>query len=275
MTSNPIKKSLLIGINYTGSQHELRGCQSDVENMAQFLSYRGYRKEDQVILRDDLHGPAFPSHANIMRAMNWLVSTPGTTNFLHYSGHGGQERDDNRTTGYNDTICPIDFERAGQINSATLHQLLVSSLPPSSTLFVILDCCHSGSAVELPYVYRTDDDGKISVMDNVKAGLNLAMEADNLLNGRYGLNSIEAAKHMLGDANNFFQGFRHHHHGPAGLEADNSGRDWNQERKFVTMYSGCRDEETSAVSLVGYFNEDTIANGNLRMLTLRGRTVVQ
>jgi hypothetical protein len=144
----------------------------------------------------------------------------------------------------------VDFERAGQINSTTLHQMLVSSLPPNSTLFVVLDCCHSGSAVELPFVYRTDDDGKISVMDNLKAGLNLALEADNLLNGRYGLDSVAAAKQMLGDANNFFQGFRHQHHGPAGLEADTTGRNWSREQKFVTMYSGCRDEETSAVGLI-------------------------
>jgi hypothetical protein len=262
MSHPPVKKSLLIGINYTNSQHALRGCQSDVENMASFLSSRGYYTEDQVILRDDLQGAAYPSHDNILRAMDWLVSTPGSVNFLHYSGHGGQERDDNRTTGYDDTICPVDFERAGQINSATLHQKLVSALPPSSSLFVILDCCHSGSAVELPFVYRTDDDGKVSVMDNVKAGMNLAMEADNLLNGRYGLNSVAAAKQMLGDANNFFQGFRHHHHGPAGLDADTSGRDWSREQKFVTMYSGCRDEETSAVCvLLRYFLEiEGVAN---------------
>ena len=247
MNQGPVKKSLLIGINYTGSGHELRGCHSDVENMAEFLSYRGYRREDQVILRDDLPGRNYPSHTNILAAMNWLVSTPGTTNFLHYSGHGGQEPDNNRTTGFDDTICPVDFERAGQINSTTLHQMLVSSLPPNSTLFVILDCCHSGSAVELPYVYRTDDDGQISMMDNLKAGVNLALEADALLTGRYGLNSVAAAKQMLGDANNFFQRFRHQHHGPAGLEADNTGRNWSREQKFVTMYSGCRDEETSAV----------------------------
>lgn len=252
MDRGSVKKSLLIGINYTGSQHELRGCHSDVENMAEFLSYRGYHREDQVILRDDLQGPAYPSRDNMLRAMNWLISSPGTTNFLHYSGHGGQERDDNRSTGYDDTICPIDFERAGQINSTTLHQMLVSSLPPNSTLFVVLDCCHSGSAVELPFVYRTDDDGKISVMDNLKAGVNLALEADNLLNGRYGLNSVAAAKQMLGDANNFFQGFRHQHHGPAGLEADTTGRNWSREQKFVTMYSGCRDEETSAVGLISF-----------------------
>ncbi|USW53108.1 Putative Caspase-like domain superfamily [Septoria linicola] len=246
MDREPLKKSLLIGVNYTGSKHELRGCHSDVENMAEFLSYRGYKKENQVVLRDDQRGPGYPSHTNMLRAMSWLVNTPGSINFLHYSGHGGQEPDQNRTTGYDDTICPVDFEEAGQINSTTLHQVLVSSLPPNSSLFIVLDCCHSGSAAELPFVYRTDDEGKISVMNNVKAGLNLVMEADRLLTGAYGLNSVTAAKQLLGDANNFCQGFRHQHHGPAGLEADTTGRDWSREQKFVTMYSGCRDEETSA-----------------------------
>lgn len=223
--------------------------------MAEFLSYRGYTRENQVILRDDLPGASYPSRENMLRALSWLVSTPNSINFLHYSGHGGQEPDANRTTGYDDTICPVDFERAGQINSTTLHQCLVSNLAPGSTLFIVLDCCHSGSAVELPYVYRTDDEGKVSVMNNVKAGLNLVMEADGLLNGAYGLNSVQAAQQLLGDANNFFQGFRHrHHHGPDGLEADQTGRDWSREGKMVAMYSGCRDEETSAVSLFYVFD---------------------
>lgn len=62
------KKSLLIGINYTGSQNELRGCQQDVENVAEFLSYRGYSDDprSQVILRDDLGGQYYPSGHNIL-----------------------------------------------------------------------------------------------------------------------------------------------------------------------------------------------------------------
>lgn len=78
------------------------------------------------------------------------MSEPGTCNFFHYSGHGGQVQDPtgNHPSGLLDTICPVDFLTAGQIDSDTLHTHLVSRLPPSSTLFVILDCCHSGSALE-------------------------------------------------------------------------------------------------------------------------------
>jgi hypothetical protein len=62
------RKSLLIGINYTGSQNELRGCHQDVENVAQFLSYRGYSDDphSQVILRDDLDGNYNPTGHNIL-----------------------------------------------------------------------------------------------------------------------------------------------------------------------------------------------------------------
>jgi hypothetical protein len=35
------KKSLLIGINYVGSQHALQGCHQDVTNMREFLDANG------------------------------------------------------------------------------------------------------------------------------------------------------------------------------------------------------------------------------------------
>jgi hypothetical protein len=62
------KKSLLVGINYTGSQHELRGCHQDVENVAEFLSYRGYSSDpqSQVILRDDMEGNYYPTGHNVL-----------------------------------------------------------------------------------------------------------------------------------------------------------------------------------------------------------------
>ncbi|KAK0295496.1 hypothetical protein LTR82_018397, partial [Friedmanniomyces endolithicus] len=111
----------------------------------------------QVILRDDRstdpRGPFWPNGHNILAAMQWLISEPGTMNFLHYSGHGGQVRDDegDRASGFDDTLVPVDFESSGQIASGILHNLLVSRLPPQSSLFIVLDCCHSGSALELPY----------------------------------------------------------------------------------------------------------------------------
>lgn len=166
---NPRRKALLIGINYTGSKHQLRGCQQDVRNMIPFLQSRGYpaREPYMIVLADDRRGPYYPTAHNILAAMDWLVSEPGYSCFLHYSGHGGVVRDPygERDSGFNDTIVPVDFERAGQIDSTTLHQHLVSRLAPRCQLHILFDCCHSGSAVELPFVYRSDGDGRVSMMD--------------------------------------------------------------------------------------------------------------
>jgi hypothetical protein len=142
------------------------------------------------------NSPYYPSAHNILAAMDWLVSEPGCTCFLHYSGHGGQVPGD-RETGFDDTIVPVDFERNGMIDSGTLHRHLVSALPPNSTLVILFDCCHrycsclplvfqsrievlicfsSGSAVELPFVYRTDDDGNVNLLDNLRMGAELIGE---------------------------------------------------------------------------------------------------
>lgn len=253
----PRKKSLLIGINYVGSQHELEGCHQDVHNVRQFLGAMGYSDDSrsQVIMRDDRHtdprGPFWPNGHNMMAAMQWLISEPGTVNFLHYSGHGGQVRDEGgyRTSGLDDTIVPVDFERNGQIPSGILHRALVTSLPPNSTLFVIFDCCHSGSALELPYVYRSDEDGNVSLLDNLRTGVQLVGEAEHLIQGGFNFNSIGEAKQLFAGATSFFRSLTHEEAqtDQYGLgEQDFAAEYQGEGRRNVWMYSGCRDDQTSA-----------------------------
>ena len=142
------RKALLIGINYLGSRHQLQGCIDDVHNVREFLISRNFstHPSSMVILTDhnDPRGPYFPTGHNILAAMHWLVSEPGCMLFLHYSGHGGQvpDRDGYHSSGYADTIVPVDFERNCMIESGVLHRMLVSGLAPGCTLFVIFDCCH-------------------------------------------------------------------------------------------------------------------------------------
>lgn len=58
--------------------------------MARFLhESHGYRREDMVILTDDQKNPmSIPTKANILRAMQWLVSDaqPNDALFIHFSG---------------------------------------------------------------------------------------------------------------------------------------------------------------------------------------------
>ena len=88
------RKALLIGINYFGQRGQLRGCINDVKNMSSYLFENfGYKREDMVILTDDLQNPmSQPTKQNILRAMHWLVkdARPNDALFFHYSGKFGR-----------------------------------------------------------------------------------------------------------------------------------------------------------------------------------------
>ncbi|KEF60370.1 uncharacterized protein A1O9_01930 [Exophiala aquamarina CBS 119918] len=247
------RKALLIGINYSGSQHQLQGCIDDVANMSEFLVSRGYPKQpgSMVQLTDSNYNPPnspyYPSAHNILAAMAWLVSEPGCVCFLHYSGHGGQVPG-NRETAYDDTIVPVDFERNGMIDSIVFSaaclffgiQRLTCVLP-------------SGSAVELPFVYRTDDDGNVNLLDNLRMGAELIGEASHLIRGDFSISNAGEARHLLAGATSFFRGLKHEFDGNdrEGLqEVDNFGNDWSQEGRSVFMFSGCKDEQTSADAFI-------------------------
>ncbi|KIW10552.1 hypothetical protein PV08_11516 [Exophiala spinifera] len=259
MRPPPRRKALLIGINYFGSGHQLQGCIDDVRNVQEFLVSRNYstHPRDMVVLTDDSdpRGPYFPTGHNILAAMRWLVSEPGCLCFLHYSGHGGQVPDngDGRSAdGYDDTIVPVDFERNGQIPSGVLHRELVSRLADGCLLSILFDCCHSGSAVELPFVYRTDDDGNVSLMDNLKQGVELIGEARHLIRGDFAYDSEGEARHLLAGATSFFRSLKHQYEGDdeEGLQENNNYDDWAREGKSVFMFSGCKDEQTSADAFI-------------------------
>lgn len=248
------KKSLLIGINYTGSKNQLQGCVQDVNNVKEFLGFQGYPTDarSQVVMTDQMQGAYYPDGHNIIAAMDWLVSEPGCVCFFHYSGHGGQVASQS-STHFSDTLVPVDFQTKGQIDSDMLHQHLVTNLPPSSTLFVIMDCCHSGSALELPYVYRSDDDGNVNMMDNLKQGMHLVGTASHLMQDGFSFQSINDAQQLFAGATDFFRGLKHAQEPhKTGLNADdNYGQRYGTEGKMVTMFSGCKDDQTSADASIG------------------------
>ena len=126
----PRRKALLIGINYTGSPHQLNGCINDALNVRDYLVRdRGFSSDqrDMVMLTDSPQNkgtPYEPTQANMLAAFQWLVTMnrPGDSLWLSYSGHGGQVRDPDgdRDSGFDDTICPLDFMERGQITSDTV-----------------------------------------------------------------------------------------------------------------------------------------------------------
>lgn len=49
------------------------------------------------------------------------------------------------------TLIPLDFKRAGQILDDDLYDRLVKRMREGVTVVVLMDCCHSGTALDLPY----------------------------------------------------------------------------------------------------------------------------
>lgn len=163
-TVNGKKKALCIGINYFGKNYELKGCINDATNMRSFLrTFFGYGEDDIVMLTDDQSDPqAIPTRENILHEMGLLVkdAQPGDLFFFHYSGHGDQKVDDDldEADGYDESICPVDWEENGYIMDDEMNSIMISSLPSGCHFTAIFDSCHSGTALDLSYTIRPQED---------------------------------------------------------------------------------------------------------------------
>lgn len=107
-----------------------------------------------LILMDDGHHHD-PTRKNIIDAFRRITqySKAGDVVFLHYSGHGGRvpDRDGDEDDGYDETLIPVDFKSAGQIVDDEIFKVLVRAMPAGVNVTVLMDCCHSGTALDLPY----------------------------------------------------------------------------------------------------------------------------
>ncbi|RHZ12831.1 hypothetical protein DYB37_010130 [Aphanomyces astaci] len=268
------KKALFIGINYAGTQSELRaGCIKDVENLQRFVKDRcGFPENNLRQLTDDLQGENSPTRANILAGMRWLFF-PGDSLFLHYSGHGSQQKDEGSYTqratsrvasrltsldgdeadGKDETICPVDYDTAGMITDDEMHSILCASLPAGVKLTAIFDCCHSGSALDLPFMYTVDGNLDIHQQDNravaAKHILNAGIHASR---GRIWLMHCPGLDFLRGNSDKAKSGFQagvEAYKAPAsekqGPVAETSVKD-RTTAADVILLSGCKDTQTSA-----------------------------
>jgi len=234
------KKALCIGVNYPGSDAPLSGCHNDVHNIKAFLINHFHYREDEIVVLLDDQDPRKPrqqpTKANIIDAIRWLVAgaQPNDSLFFHFSGHGGQTKDMDKdeVDGHDEVIYPCDYETAGHLVDDDMHDLMVKPLPAGCRLTAIYDSCHSGSALDLPYIYSTE--GKIkepNLLAEAGKGLMTAVSAyakkdmRGLFNAGVGLVKTASGNIQKIDAN---------------------ARATRTSPADVISWSGCKDSQTSA-----------------------------
>lgn len=91
-------------------------------------------------------------------ALRWLVQgcQPGDSLVFYFSGHGSrqQDSDGDEIDGFDETLCPIDYETEGNILDDEINATIVRPLPQDATLHAIIDACYSGTVLDLPFVCR-------------------------------------------------------------------------------------------------------------------------
>lgn len=93
-------------------------------------------------------------------AMRWLVQgcQPGDSLVFHFSGHGSKvpDNDMDEVDGFDQTLCPLDYETQGMIIDDEINDTIVRPLPKGAMLHAIIDACYSGTILDLPFVCKMD-----------------------------------------------------------------------------------------------------------------------
>ena len=236
------RRALFVGINYFGQKGELRGCINDVKNIKNFLT-DNYDIDESLVLTDDQKDPkSIPTRANILNAFRWLRegAKAGDSLIFHYSGHGGsiKDLDGDEEDGMDETLCPVDYQKTGIILDDEVHAVLCRGLPRGVRLTSIMDCCHSESILDLPYLYTVD--GNLQIVERNKTegiGKLVGAGAGFLLDG----NKKKAFATGL-------QGVK------LLMKGDQGGNSAAKEKAIKTrtteadviQFSGCKDSQTSA-----------------------------
>lgn len=148
------------------------------------------------------------------------------------TGHGGQteDLDGDEEDGTDEVIYPVDYNQAGHIVDDEIHTLVVKPLQPGVRLTAIFDSCHSGSVLDLPYVYSTK---------GVLKEPNLAKEAGQGL-----LSAFSAyTRGDLGGVASSFLGFA-----KSAMKGDGARKKTITTKTSpadVIMWSGSKDDQTS------------------------------
>jgi hypothetical protein len=145
-TNEVVKKAVLIGLNYTGTRFALRGCINDANRMKRTLiSSYGYIEQNVNVLTDK----NLNIYNNILQILSELVLSKSKNLFFQYSGHGTQVRDTNGDE--KDGMDEALFSVCGTLITDDQINEVVKKVPSGTSMVCVIDACHSGTVMDLPY----------------------------------------------------------------------------------------------------------------------------
>jgi len=155
-TDNPNKFAITIGVNYDDNDinsDDLYGCINDLNNINEFLLEKCNFTSSQIISLCNTDATKENIEKSISSMINFSNNNPDAELWFSFSGHGAQKISFIEKDGKTELICPVDYKTNGYISDNWLNSNLCNKLNDSSKLFVLMDCCHSGSNLDLQYNY--------------------------------------------------------------------------------------------------------------------------
>ena len=150
-----VRRALLIGSNYKGTAGELKGCVNDLENIKTVLESNEFKHIHMVA--DGL--PSRPTRETILSELKRFLKN-GTDDellYIHFSGHGTQTLslfDSSESDKMDECICTFEDDKSLKtISDNEMNRIVRENLRKTARLYVVFDCCHSGSMLDLRYEY--------------------------------------------------------------------------------------------------------------------------
>lgn len=146
-----------------------------------------------------------------------------------------RDLDGDEEDGYDETILPMDYRTAGQIVDDEMHRILVKPLPAGVHFTILFDSCHSGTAMDLPYIYNPYGQLESSV-GHSGPKFRVPTSSMDLLGMGFSLLMSETKKHKKSKKSKR----------PQQVQSKASFAD-------VIMFSGCKDDQCSVdTSFAGF-----------------------
>lgn len=139
--------SLHFGFNYPKTDYQLNGCYNDARMMKSAAKILGVSNSKVILDRKHISKDEILNHIT-----NFINKPDGSKLFLTYSGHGASVKGND--LGERDNKNEALVAPSGDLILDDEMFSILQKLPPKSTLFIILDCCHSGTGCDFPLMLK-------------------------------------------------------------------------------------------------------------------------